>query len=220
MSPEQARGRQLDRRTDIWAFGCVLFEMLTGKRAFPGDDITDTLAAIVRGEPEWNALPPEVPVRVRKTLQLCLQKDQSHRIRDIGDVGLALDGAFDPPVTTTATATAAPPRMNALTWTALSALIIAIVVGGVDWTRRPASTPATVARFALPMMAGDTMPDALRPLLGFALSPDERTMVYAAYRKDVRQLFRRQIGELVPMPITGTESGTQPFFSPDGKWVG
>ena len=97
MSPEQARGRPLDRRTDIWAFGCVLFEMLTGKRAFPGDDITDTLAAIVRGEPEWTALPADVPPRVKKALQLCLQKDQSHRIRDIGDVRLALDGAFDHP---------------------------------------------------------------------------------------------------------------------------
>src|SRR5262249_37407076 len=112
MSPEQARGRPLDRRTDIWAFGCVLFEMLTGKRAFPGDDITDTLAAIVRGEPEWNALPADVPVRVRKVLQLCLQKDQSHRIRDIGDVRLALDGAFDHAAPTTTTVTAAPPRMN------------------------------------------------------------------------------------------------------------
>ena len=222
MSPEQARGRQLDRRTDIWAFGCVLFEMLTGKRAFPGDDITDTLAAIVRGEPEWTALPADVPARVRTALQLCLQKDQSHRIRDIGDVRLALDGAFDQATTAASTPTTvvAPRRMNALTWAALAAVIVAIIVGGIGWTRRPASAPLAVARFALPIAPGDTMPDAIKPRLGFALSPDERTMVYSALRKDVRQLFRRQVGELVATPIPATDTGLQPFFSPDGKWVG
>ena len=159
---------------------------------------------------------------MRKALELCLQKDQSHRIRDIGDVRLALDGAFDQPTTAASTPTAAvaPRRMNAVTWAALAALVVAIAVGGIGWTRRPASAPPAVGRYALPIAPGDTMPDANRPRLGFALSPDERTMVYTAVRKDVRQLFRRQVGELVTMPIPGTDTGLQPFFSPDGKWIG
>ena len=95
MAPEQARGRAVDRRADIWAFGAVLFEMLTGKRAFPGEDITDTLAAVVRTEPEWSLVPRDVPPTLIVYLRRCLQKDPKQRIGDIHDVRLALDGAFD-----------------------------------------------------------------------------------------------------------------------------
>jgi eukaryotic-like serine/threonine-protein kinase len=91
MSPEQARGRSVDKRTDIWAFGCVLFEMLTARRAFPGDDVTDTIAAIVKSEPDWSALPPETPSSMRRALERCLQKDVGRRLRDIGDARIELD---------------------------------------------------------------------------------------------------------------------------------
>src|SRR5471030_2285095 len=103
MSPEQARGTLVDRRADIWAFGVVLFEMLTGQRAFPGEDITDTLAAVVKLEPTWDAVGSKVPARVRQVLRMCLQKDPKQRVQAIGDVRLALDGAFEtvgPPAAT------------------------------------------------------------------------------------------------------------------------
>ena len=95
MAPEQARGRATDRRVDVWAFGCVLFEMLSGQHAFPGSDVTEVLATVLKSEPEWNALPSSTPPRVRAVLERCLQKDPKLRIRDIGDVRLALDGAFE-----------------------------------------------------------------------------------------------------------------------------
>src|SRR4029079_1807553 len=97
MSPEQARGKTVDRRADIWAFGAVLFEMLTGQRAFPGEDVTDTLAAVVRGEPEWSFLPREVPPMLVVFLKRCLRKDPKQRMGDIRDVRLALEGAFETP---------------------------------------------------------------------------------------------------------------------------
>ena len=96
MSPEQARGRVVDKRTDIWAFGCVLFEMLTGRRAFAGEDLTETLAALVKSDPEWEALPADTPVRVRQILRLCLEKDARRRIRDISAAQLVLDGPLHP----------------------------------------------------------------------------------------------------------------------------
>ena len=95
MSPEQARGKTVDKRSDIWAFGAVLFEMLAGKKAFPGDDLTDTIAAVVRGEPAWESLPENVPTRLTQVLRACLQKDRAQRVRDVGDVTLAMGGRFE-----------------------------------------------------------------------------------------------------------------------------
>ena len=95
MSPEQAKGKRVDKRTDIWAFGAVLYEMLTGSRAFAGEDVSDTLAAVLRAEPDWTALPGETPSHVRQVLQLCLTKEAKGRARDIGDVRLAIEGAFE-----------------------------------------------------------------------------------------------------------------------------
>ena len=120
MSPEQARGKPVDKRADIWAFGAVLFEMLTGKRAFPGEDITDTLAAVVRAEPDWGALPADLPSALRAYLTRCLQKDPRQRVQAIGDVRLALTGAFETAMPQrTTTATSATPR-GRLVWMAHS----------------------------------------------------------------------------------------------------
>src|SRR6185369_1200502 len=106
MSPEQAKGRAVDKRTDVWAFGAVLYEMLSGKRAFEGEDVSDTLARILMKEPDWTALPATVPPAVTTVLRRCLQSDRKQRVRDIGDVALALDGAFETP---RAPQTVAPP---------------------------------------------------------------------------------------------------------------
>src|SRR6185503_2665030 len=95
MSPEQARGRTVDKRADIWAFGCVLYEMLSGKSAFPGEDVAETIGAVIHKEPDWSALPADTPPTVRTVIERCLRKDPRQRLRDIGDVRLALDGAFE-----------------------------------------------------------------------------------------------------------------------------
>src|SRR5262249_35142129 len=95
MSPEQAKGKSADKRSDVWAFAAVLYEMLTGKRAFPGEDVSDTLVAVLRDDPDWSRLPPDTPDRVRQTLRVCLQRNPKQRAQSIGDVRLALEGAFE-----------------------------------------------------------------------------------------------------------------------------
>jgi serine/threonine protein kinase len=139
MSPEQARGKAVDKRTDIWAFGAVLFEMLTGKRAFPGDDLTDTLAAVVRAEPDWSVIPRDVSPTLLAFLKRSLQKDPKQRVSDIHDMRLAMEGAFDTAAASTpATHTSAPPR-SPLPWMAalgLAALaIIALAIPAVQHLR-------------------------------------------------------------------------------------
>src|SRR5882672_7511372 len=103
MSPEQAKGRTVDKRSDVWAFGAVLYEMLTGQRAFAGEDVSDTLANVLKMEPAWERLPAEVPARIRQVLRACLQKNAKQRIGDVQDVRLALEGAFETTVPGTAT---------------------------------------------------------------------------------------------------------------------
>jgi serine/threonine protein kinase len=112
MAPEQARGKAVDKRADIWAFGAVLFEMLTGKRAFPGEDLTDTLGAVVKLDPPWDAVGADVPARVRQVLRVCLQKDPKQRAQAIGDVRLALEGAFETAASQTVTAASSPSRSS------------------------------------------------------------------------------------------------------------
>jgi hypothetical protein len=121
MSPEQARGKAVDKRADIWAFGCVLFEMVTGRRAFQGEDATDTLAAVVRGAPPWSALPADTPEGTRRLLRRCLEKEPKERLRDIGDA--ALDLAEPDPSVRSAVAT----KSNGRAWMAVAVLLLALV---------------------------------------------------------------------------------------------
>ena len=125
MSPEQAKGKRVDKRADVWAFGAVLFEMLTGKRAFAGEDVSDTLAAVLRDEPAWNTLPSATPETLRAYLRRCLEKDPKRRVRDIGDVRLAMEGAFDVPAVAAPQAT----RTTLLAAVAAGLLIGALIVG-------------------------------------------------------------------------------------------
>src|SRR5205823_7745971 len=127
MSPEQARGKTVDKRADIWAFGAVLFEMLTGRRPFDGEDMTEVLGAVVRLEAPWDALPPTVPARVSQALRVCLRKDPKQRVGDIRDVRLALEGAFETMVSGTA-APAAPIQPRPLWRRALLVVVTAVVV--------------------------------------------------------------------------------------------
>jgi Protein kinase domain/WD40-like Beta Propeller Repeat len=218
MSPEQARGRPADKRSDVWAFGCVLFEMLAGRRAFAGHETSEVLAAVIASEPQWSALPTGVPPTLLVYLRRCLHKDPKQRLRDVGDLRLALEGAFDTPPVPVATAA---PRLStrwryAVLVGALIVASVAIGLGILSTRRAPALVPVRFS-ITLPPAAWQLNPNG-PPVL--ALSSDGATIVYAG--RD--QMYRRNVGELVSQPIPGTTSSLDnlntPFFSPDGAWVG
>ena len=222
MSPEQARGKVLDRRTDIWSFGCVMYEVLTGHSPFLGETLSDTVAKILEREPDWQAL-PAIPTPVATYLRRCLEKDPKERIRDIGDVRLAMSGAFDvatpPPV-----ALPEPPLASAHLWqrpvpVVIVGLLVALTVLAGGWTVMRARPPAPrpLAQFVL-----QTPPDGALSRFDeslVAISPDGSRVVYTGDGES-SQLYVRPLGELDATPLRGTEGGRAPFFSPDGQSVG
>jgi len=219
MSPEQARGKPVDRRADIWAFGCVLFEMLTGTRAFGGDDVSDVLASVLAREPDWSRLPADLSPALAQYLQRCLQKDPKRRIRDIGDVLLALDGAFDTPASAPAPAIRARPLLTRVMPIAAAALVAAAATGVVMWNRRPVAAPPPVSRFDVILPPGQELRGAQRSVI--AVAPDGRAFAYKASDG----LYLRAMGDLEPRLIPGTADRVgstffSPFFSPDGQWIG
>jgi len=204
MSPEQARGRPVDTRTDVWAFGAVLFEMLSGERAFTGDDWADTLSAVLRSDPDWSVLPAETPHALRRLLRRCLQKDAKQRLQHIGDARLELT---DVDAVTAGASTAAGARRRA--WPLVVAAALATVTGVTTWMLAPRSSEVPVRQFAIPVM----------PTRGdLAISPDGRLLVYAA-GGERPGLVVRQLDGLSTEPIRGAERGSAPFFSPDGAWI-
>jgi serine/threonine-protein kinase len=207
MSPEQARGQNVDRRADIWAFGVVLYEVLTGRTLFAGPTISDTLAAVLTKEPDLSA----IPAQARPVVERCLRKDPRGRWRDIGDVRVALeDGVLAPPV-------AESWRSSWLWPTAAAVLAGAMVVAGAGWWRasRPVDHPLT-------RLSVDLGPAAVTGLnLTAAISPDGRRLVFAARGSDgTQQLATRLLDQAQPTLLPGTEGGSDPFFSPDGQWIG
>ena len=208
MSPEQARGRPADRRADIWAFGCVLYEMLTGKPAFAGHEIADVLANVLKAEPEWSAVPAGTPSAVRLCLQRCLQKDLRQRFHDIGDVRLALAGAFDAPPGERLPATT--PRSA---WAGWAIAAVALVGLGVLLTS-PRAVPDT------PEVRLDiATPPAIDPL-SIDISPDGRNVVFQAIDGDRFLLWLRRLDSSESQPLPGTEFAELPFWSPDNRSVG
>jgi eukaryotic-like serine/threonine-protein kinase len=211
MSPEQARGKNVDRRADIWAFGAVLYEMLTGQRAFPGEDLTDTLAAVVKLDPKWEAIGADVPARVRQVLRVCLQKDPRQRAQAIGDVRLALEGAFETAAAETTATVPSSVRSARLPWMAFAAaVLVAAALAIVAFLRvsdRPVEQPRVHLSVPLP---GNTAPGF------FALSPDGRSLVMS-YQGGlgIRSL---DSGEM--RLLTGTLGGARtPFWSPDSRTI-
>jgi hypothetical protein len=215
MAPEQARGKAVDKRADIWAFGAVLFEMLTGKRAFPGEDLTDTLAAVVRAEPNWTLLPPGVPATLVTYLKRCLHKDPKQRIPDIAAMRLALEGAFETAAPPATQATAAP--RGRLPWMAAFAVAAALVAAMATSTvrhLREAPPPAA------PEMRLEITTPATDAPLQFALSPDGRVLVFVASGDGPSRLWLRRLDQTEARPLTGTEGATSPFWSPDSRSIG
>jgi serine/threonine protein kinase len=219
MSPEQAKGRTADKRTDIWSFGCVLYEMLTGKRAFEGEDVPDTLAAVLRGEADWGALLRELPPPIVTLLKRCLEKDRRRRIADIAAAQFVL--AEQAGLTTSMSAATSdvkpqPARKNVLTLVT-AVLLTAILVAAAAWILRPkgpASPP--LVRFNFSLGEGQQFTRSGRQVL--TISPDGTQIVFAANNR----LYRRPIDDLASQVIPGTDLGgslTQPVFSPDSGWI-
>ena len=221
MAPEQAKGCPADKRSDIWSFGCVLFEMLTGRRVFAGEDVGDMLAAVLRAEPDWTALPRDLPASIRALLEGCLTKDRRQRIADISAALFVISHQA-----TLATASGAPavaplaPRAalwrRALPYAA--AAIAAAAAGYGAWMLKPAPA-APVTRFSITLPEGQPFTQPNRHLV--AMSPDGSRLVYVASER----LYLRSLDQLDAAPIVGTEgtgiaSPRSPFFSPDGQWIG
>ncbi len=217
MAPEQAKGKPVDRRADIWAFGCVLYEMLTGKRAFQGESATDTLAAIIKEEPDWSELPGATPVRVRVLLQRCLQKDPKQRLRDIGDARISLDEVLSgAPEAAPMPAAAVPVWRRALPW-ALGLVAVAIT-GAAVWILKPVPAPPSrpVNRFEVPL------PEEVFLTGDFAVSPDGRELAFTGMgRLDGQtRLWLRSLETLEVRPLYGTEGATLwPMWSPDSRYI-
>jgi eukaryotic-like serine/threonine-protein kinase len=219
MSPEQARGRTVDKRADIWAFGCVLFEMLTGRRAFAGEDVTDTLAAVVRAEPDWSLLPRDISPTMLVFLRRSLQKDPKQRIGDIRDVRLSLEGAFDVAVPQPAVPPPVVARRHAREYVAwgLTTVATLLAIGvSVLYLRAPHQA-ATLVRFSVAPPLG-----AVRPVLaGFEVAPDGQTLAFVARGTDgVSRIFIRRLDSAEAQPLAGTDRATSPFWAPDGRSLG
>ncbi|HUB79546.1 MAG TPA: protein kinase [Bryobacteraceae bacterium] len=204
MSPEQARGRPVDKRADIWAFGVVLYEMLTGKRLFEGEDLTETLAAVVKDRPDLS----EVPAPARRLIERCLEKDPKKRLRDIGDLELLLGDGSPPPVAR---------RSTLLPWLAGA---LAVALGVALWA--PWRVEKQVG-YPLRRLDVDLGEDVSLPAPGpsgsaIAISPDGTRLVYVSGTPT--RLFTRRLDQTHATELPGTQGGNYPFFSPDGQWIG
>ena len=230
MSPEQARGKPADKRADIWAFGVVLYEMFTGQRLFGKETVSDTLAAVITKEPDWEVLPPSTPPRIRELARRCLTKEPRRRLGDIGEariaieetlsgaaeVGAGLVPALGRPQEPALNAVEGAPLQRALPW-ALAAistvLLLALAISNKLRTPRPTTRP--IARLVVTLPPSDRLALGNTPVL--SLSPDGSRLVYVANHSGSTQLHVRAIGRFEATPIPGTEGAESPFFSPDGQ---
>jgi serine/threonine-protein kinase len=221
MSPEQARGKAVDRRTDIWSFGCVFFEMLSGSRPFEGgDSVSDAVAAILKTDPDWSQLPTDTPTAIRKLLRRCLQKDPQARLPHIAIVRFEIEEARTAPAPSSSTAVSTT-RSLVLPWALASAAVAAAavaLVGWAPWRARPASV---TQRLNVSLGAPDVdLPVDQGP--STVLSPDGETLAFAAGKDattSTTQLYVRRLKDLQATALPGTEGARGPFFSPRGDWI-
>jgi len=221
MSPEQARGQAVDKRTDIWAFGCVLFEMLSGRRAFDGDTISDMVVSILEREPHWDALPAETPVPVRALLERCLRKDPRNRLHDIADARIELDDGSKP-LASTRSATDATQRKSGRVWDRLgwiAAAALAVALGGTMLLNRRGVAPAAPELVEFPILApeGSSLTNLA---VDFAVSPDGRHVAFIANATAGSSLCVRSLAAVDVRPIRGTDGARNPFWSPDSQSIG
>jgi serine/threonine protein kinase len=222
MAPEQAAGAATDGRADIWAFGVVFYEMLTGRRLFEGETVSHVLASVLKDEPSWEGLPAGVPPRVIELLQHCLRKKPKNRLQSIGDARIVLEevlaapGAFAPAASAApaAQATPAPPRWHRVLPWGVAAVAVLAAAGVAIVSRRPAAEKQII-RFHM------TTPDSLTDVDTPKISPDGRMIAFdATDDKGVTQVWIRSLDDLEPHPLAGTEGSTRPFWSPDSRYLG
>jgi eukaryotic-like serine/threonine-protein kinase len=230
MSPEQARGRSVDKRSDIWAFGCILYECLTGKRAFQGETVSDTMALILKGEPDWAALPPDTPLNIATLLRRCLQKNPGNRLHDIADARIEIEAPAAPPAET-----APVRRLLPLPWLVGGAavmLLTSVLVDRLIFRPSPSGPSAPTITSTIKVEPGHWL-DGMRRAQdrewpsrrAMAIAPDGGFLVYSAIEENPgpqarSRLYLRRMNQSTASPIAGTEGGINPFLSPDGRWVG
>jgi len=224
MSPEHVRGKPLDRRTDIWAFGCMYYEALTGRTPFAAETVSDTLAAVLREEPDWRQM-SQAPIAVQRLIRRCLRKDPTTRLHDIADASLDIDDAVAESTPLVVPVPGREPvriskKRAAFVGIAAITLIAAIVAIGL-WagSRTSPTTEVAIARLGVPIQGTQQIErGSLAPL---TMSPDGRYLVYAATESGRRtQLYMRPLDKFESTPVAGTEGASAPFISPDGRWIG
>ena len=219
MSPEQVKGNALDKRSDIWAFGCLLYEMLTGRRAFAGGDLAATLASVLKQDPEWQALPPDLPESVRTLLGQCLTKDRRQRIADMAVAIYVLDEVARSASGTRGAAVRSRGLrpLAAARWMALGALL----TGVVGWAIVQSRTREASRLTRLSLVTSDRQPLAFHGInTDIDISPDGAVVVYRSGSATQWQLLVRPLNGAEARPLPNTVGGNRPFFSPDGQWVG
>ena len=219
MSPEQARGKTVDRRTDIWAFGAVLFEMLSLKQPFEGEDTSQIMAAVIMKDPDWSQLPGDAPSSIRNLVQRCLTKDPTQRLQAIGEARIAIDRAVSG-VKDESAATAAvrqPRWRQALPWSAAALLAFALAIH--LWAPWRGADTAQPIRLSVQLGADTYLQSG--PGSALALSPDGKMVAFTGHAGTGAdsQLFLRRLDQTVATPVAGTDGARDPFFSPDGQWV-
>jgi eukaryotic-like serine/threonine-protein kinase len=217
MSPEQAKGKIVDKRADIWAFGCVLYEMLTGRAAFQGEDVSEILASVIKGDVNFDLLPDTLHPEIRKLLSRCLQKDLKKRIRDIGDVLIELDQPERHPIA--AAPVAADRALGRSAWKLPALILLGVIIGtaiaGIAFWNHYKLAPSKVMRSSFVLPEDQSMRDSRRQQI-VAISADGTKFAYAANGR----LFLKRLSEEEARPIPGAQSILNVFFSPDGEWVG
>jgi len=210
MSPEQVRGKTIDKRTDIWAFGCVLFEMLIGRGIFTGDTASDTIAAILEREPPWSALPAQTPAGIRQLIRRCLDKDPRRRLRDIGDARIEIDDVQSGSPQDGRVAPMPAASRRRLAWSVVAALALIATAVNVWALRRTPGSPEVRLDINTPPTANHSL----------AISPDGLKIIFSARLEGQSQLWLRDLDSPEARPLPGTERATSPFWSPDSRSIG